>query len=183
MRDEFDIENQIGLGGNRAAPVDSVRKLVRNEKTAFAANLHSVEAFIPAGNDAMLTLDKVDWSAPINRGVELGAVMQPTSVVNAVLPAQLRRVAGSGSDVNVFEGDERLGNALTTGIFGGSFIAVAAAAVPAAEGLCAVLAGVADELFAGEVVAVLAGVAGAVCACRLAAATMAGKTRAEKIVA
>src|ERR1019366_5089798 len=65
---KLDIEDEVGLGGDpRVRGVwpwtsrRSVRQLPGNKQAAFAADLHAVEALVPAGNDAAKTLRKADW--------------------------------------------------------------------------------------------------------------------------
>ncbi len=135
LGDQFDVEDQVGFGWNRSPPSGAVSELPRNEKPALAADVHSVEAFVPAGNHAVRALNEVDRRAAVDGGVEFGAVMQPSGVMDLVLPAGLGQVAGADFVVDVFQGELGLRNPLNTGMFGGSFIAVEAAVVPAA-GLC-----------------------------------------------
>src|SRR5271165_2666951 len=65
LGDQFDIEDQVGFGGDRAASRCPVGQLPGNEETALAANAHSIEALIPAGDDAMPALDEFKGLAAI----------------------------------------------------------------------------------------------------------------------
>ena len=52
LGDEFDVEDEVGLGGDdgRRAAV-AVGELVGDEEAALAADVHAVEAGVPAGDD------------------------------------------------------------------------------------------------------------------------------------
>jgi len=110
--DEFDIEYQVGFWGNGAASIGTVCELIGDEETAFAADFHSLEAVVPTLNDAVGALDEVDGGSAIDGGVEFGAVMEPARVMDRVLPARFGEVAGSGLDLDVFQSNKGLGNAI-----------------------------------------------------------------------
>ena len=52
LADEFDVEDELGLGGDGAGlPLGAVGELVGDEEAALAADAHACEAGVPAGDD------------------------------------------------------------------------------------------------------------------------------------
>ena len=72
---ELDVEDELSLGRDdgRAAGF-AVGELVGDEEAALAADVHALEAGIPAVDDLVLAVGEADGFAAIDGGVELGAV-------------------------------------------------------------------------------------------------------------
>ena len=108
LADQFDVEDQLGLGGN-AAPraVRAVGELVRDEEATLAADAHAVEAGVPAGNDVVLAVGEGDGVSPmVDGGVEFGAVGEIAGVVDGVPLVRCSEFAGADLCVDVVEGDD-----------------------------------------------------------------------------
>lgn len=76
---EFDVEDQIRLGGNprigcvrSRAAASTIGKLPRNKEPTLAADFHSREALVEAGDDAAEALRKADWLAFVHLGLAIG---------------------------------------------------------------------------------------------------------------
>ena len=91
------------LGGITADVRLAIRELIRDEESALSADLHALEAQVPAGNHASRALRKADWIArfPAGRGVarrvELFSVGEPAGVVRE--HAFARRESGASAEL------------------------------------------------------------------------------------
>lgn len=101
---QFDIEDQFGLGRDGAASLLAISELVRNKEAAFAADFHAFEAHVPARDHLPPPLHKRERVAAVHRGIELGAVAQPSGVVDGELFAGRRGRAVTGFNVDVAQG-------------------------------------------------------------------------------
>lgn len=111
--DELDVEDQIGLGRDGAfAAIFSVGELVRDVEATLAADAHAGEASVPAGDDAVGTVSEGDGflAGVIEGGVELGAVGEPTGVLDGVELVRRGEGAGAADDIDIAEGVEGLGS-------------------------------------------------------------------------
>src|ERR1700728_1601821 len=102
--EQFDVEDQRRVRRKDAAgAARAVAEIGRNDQSAFAADLHGGDAFVPAGDDVVSADRKLEWLAAIDRAVEflaLGAVLiQPAGIMHDADLAGLRRSAGAGLGV------------------------------------------------------------------------------------
>ena len=89
----------------------SVGELVGDEETAFTADVHSLEAGVPTGNDAVRSGGEGDGlgSGMVVGGVELGAIRKPAGVADGVPLLCLGDGAFANDDVDVLQRVEGLG--------------------------------------------------------------------------
>ena len=119
LGDELNIEDEVGLGGDGGwAAVFTVGELVGDVEATFAADVHALEAGVPAGDNLARPVGEGDGLATVDGGVELGAVGEPAGVVDGVVTALLGEGASADDDVDVAEGVERLGCAINFGDVG-----------------------------------------------------------------
>ena len=68
LGDEFDVEDEVGLWRNhRRAALFSIGKLVGDEETALAADMHPLEALVPSDDDALEALRELEGLAAVER--------------------------------------------------------------------------------------------------------------------
>src|ERR1700730_18426863 len=103
-RQQFDLEDQRGVGGDGAAgAAGAVAEVGRDDEGALAADLHRADALIPTADDLTLANGKLERLAAVERAVELlalGAVfVEPAGVVHdADLAGEGH---GAGADLGV----------------------------------------------------------------------------------
>ena len=90
--DEFYVEDQVGFGGDLVAAFFSVGELIGDEQTALAADAHSFEAGVPAGDHFAFALFEAQGLRAVAGGVELGAVVQPAGCIGPRRFSQARPV-------------------------------------------------------------------------------------------
>jgi hypothetical protein len=80
--EQLDVEREITLGWDWAAPSGAIRKLVWNEQPAFSTNPHADHAAIPPRNHLSRAKLKIEWLATVDRGIKLLSVKKPPRVVD-----------------------------------------------------------------------------------------------------
>jgi len=96
---QFDIEDELGFGGNGAPADFAVSHLIGDEEAALAAGAHTFEAGFPAGNHPAAALYELKGLVAVARAIELPAVAEPARVVNGVLLTGPGRASRSGFDL------------------------------------------------------------------------------------
>jgi hypothetical protein len=118
---EFDIEDEVGFGGNdRRTPISPVGELIGYEETAFAADVHAFESCVPADNDFLNSVGKGDGfsAGMVVGGVKLGAIGEPAGVADGVPLLRLREGAFADDSVDVFQRVESFGDSRDSWDFG-----------------------------------------------------------------
>src|SRR5260370_29914902 len=122
LTNQFDVEDQLGLGGNLPLGGCAVSELVGNEEATLAADAHAVEASVPARNDLVLAVGDADGLTTVEGGVELGAIGQVARVVDGVPLVRCGEFAGADFCVDVVEreaGGLKTEGLAEAGCFGG----------------------------------------------------------------
>src|SRR5690606_5540413 len=91
--EEFDLEDERGVGRNAARALSAIGELWRNDELAAAAHAHPGEAFVPAVDDLASTQCKRNRLAPYDGAVEERAVGEPAVVVHPHHVARLGHFA------------------------------------------------------------------------------------------
>jgi hypothetical protein len=111
LGDDFDVEDQRGLGGDDGRTSGfSVGELVGDDEAALAADAHAFKAGVPALDDAVLAVLEVDGLlvGVVVGGVEFFAVGEVAGVLDAEVGGGTDELAGAGCGVDV-EQREALG--------------------------------------------------------------------------
>ncbi len=93
------------LAGMGRLAVGAVGELIGDEEAALAADVHAVEAGVPAGDDLVLAVGEGEGLAAVDGGVELGAVGEVAGVVDGVELVRRGELAGADFGVDVVEGE------------------------------------------------------------------------------
>jgi len=108
LADELDVKDEFRFWGNDGrAAYFAIGELIRDVEATLAADAHSFEAGIPAGDDAVRTVGKGDGLlvGMIVGGVELGAVRcEVAGVLDGVPLLRQSEVAGADPGVDIGEG-------------------------------------------------------------------------------
>src|SRR6202011_2831198 len=81
---KFNVENQLRLRRNLPAPQLAIRKLIRNEQTPLAADLHTLKADVPTWDHLPAALHELQRIFA-HRGIELRSIAQPAGIVDRKL--------------------------------------------------------------------------------------------------
>src|SRR5712671_6009833 len=112
--EQIDVEHQRGARRDVAAgAARAIAQVRRNDQRALAADMHGGEAFVPALDDLALAEREGKRLAPVERAVELLALLaideQPAGVIYRHGLAGLRHGSGARLDVDdaqaVWRGD------------------------------------------------------------------------------
>ncbi len=79
-RDEFDIEDEGGFGGDAGSASFAVGEGVGDDEFSFAAHFHGADAFGPAGDDAVE--GEGGGGTAIDGAIEFCAVVEPAGIVD-----------------------------------------------------------------------------------------------------
>ena len=60
LADQLDVEDELGLGRDGRLALAAVGELIGDEETTLAADVHAVEAGVPAGDDLVLAVGDAD---------------------------------------------------------------------------------------------------------------------------
>src|SRR4051794_8079913 len=94
----------VAFGGMAPGAPRTVTQRGGNDQRSLAANFHGGHAFIPAGDDALLSNRKLERLVPVHRAVELLALLavliQPSRVMHHADLARFRRGAGANRSVD-----------------------------------------------------------------------------------
>src|SRR6202521_2250729 len=103
--EQIDVEHQRGARRDVAAgAARAIAQVRRNDQRALAADMHGGEAFVPALDDLALAEREGKRIAPVERAVELFALLaideQPSGVIDRHGLAGLRHGSGPRLDVD-----------------------------------------------------------------------------------
>ena len=115
MVNQLDVEDEVGFSGDFGIASVAVGQLPGDEETTLAANVHALEARIPAGDDAVGSVGKGEGGAAVDGGVEFGAVGEPAGVVDGVVLAGFSEGACADDGVDVAERVKGFGGACDFG--------------------------------------------------------------------
>ena len=73
---ELHLKDEGGVGGDAPRSSLSVAELRGNDELALAALAHALHAFVPPSDDRADSKQELEGAAPVQAGVELGAVGQ-----------------------------------------------------------------------------------------------------------